>query len=518
MRGVITAREAAGLVPAGATLAVGGFNGFGTPDELLLALRERFLESGTPKNLTLMKSVSVGDRGERGVNRIALEGLLRRVVCSHVGLEPAMAKLIRENKLLAYMIPLGTVTELYRAAASGRPGVLTRVGLETFVDPRLEGGKANERTRDEGEDLVSLVSVRGADCLFYPAIGVDVCFLRGTYADRKGNVVLSREAVHGDQLEIASACRASGGTVIVQVEAVRDEDFDPRLVKLHHRMVDYIVAARPENHRQGYDSEEYRPEVSGERRVSLERMPPLPLTERKVCGRRAAMELRADTLINLGIGMPEAVAAVAAEEGLSNRFTLSIESGVLGGVPLSGTGLGGAVNPEAIYKMPDILNIYDGGGLDLAVLGMAEIDRSGNVNVSRFGGRVIGPGGFIDITQNTRTVIFTGAFTAGGLQTAFDGGRLTILREGSAIKFKDRVEQITFSGDAARRAGKRVLVVTERAVFRLTERGLTLTEIAPGADPERDIFGQMEFRPAVSEDLREMDPRIFQEAPMGLTL
>ena len=518
MRNIITAREAAALIPDGATLAVGGFNGFGTPDELLIALRDRFLETGAPHGLTLMKCVSVGDRAERGVNRIALEGLLGKLICSHVGLEPAMAKLVQENKILAYLLPLGTLTELYRAAAARRPGVLTRVGLETFADPRLEGSKANARTQAEGEDMVSLVNLGGADCLFYPTIRPDVCFVRGTCADRNGSVSLSREAVHGEQLEAAAACRNSGGVVIVQVEDVADCEFDPRDVKLHHSMVDYIVKARPENHAQGYDSDEYRPELCGEARKPRSETAPMPLGDRKICGRRAAMELRRGALINLGIGVPEAVAAVAAEEGVSDRFTLSIESGVLGGVPLGGLGLGASANPEAIYNMADILNVYDGGGLDMAVLGLAEMDAFGNVNVSQFGGRVIGPGGFIDISQNTPTVIFTGTFTAGGLKTSYADGKWRLLQEGRVVKFKQRVEQITFSGAYAARTGKRVLVVTERAVFRLTPDGLELMEIAPGADLERDILARMEFRPRISPDLKEMDARLFRPEPLGLEI
>ena len=513
----VSAREAANLIPDGATVALGGFCGFGSPDELLIGIRERFEETGSPQNLTLLKGVSVGDKAARGGSRIALDGLVETVICSHVGLEPALAKLIEENRCLAYMVPLGTITELLRAAASNRPGVVTRCGLETFADPRLEGSKANERTRREGGDVVQLLQVNGEDCLFYPVIPVDVCVIRGTYADRRGNIVLDHEALQAEQLD-AEAAHANGGVVIVQVEDVVDRDFDPRAVKLHHFMVDYIVKARPENHIQGYDTDEFRPEICGEARKSLKETAPMPLSDRKICGRRAAMELRAGALINLGIGMPDAVAAVAAEEGLSDRFTLSIESGVLGGVPLGGLGLGGSTNPEAIYKMADILNIYDGGGLDMAVLGLAEIDQTGNVNVSKFGGRVTGPGGFINIAQNTRTVIFTGTFTAGGLKTVCEDGRLRILQEGRAIKFKERVEQITFSGDYARRTGKRVLVVTERAVFRLTPEGLTLTEIAPGIDLERDILAHMAFRPVISPDLKEMDPRLFRDEPMGLTL
>lgn len=512
----VTAQEAVRAIENEMTVAVGGFNGFGTPDELILALRDRFLETGSPRDLTLMKSVSVGDRGSRGVNQIAMEGLIKKVVSSHVGLEPAMAKLIEENKCLAYMVPLGTMTELYRSAAAGRSGVLTHVGLETFVDPRLEGGKANDLTKSEGSAISEILTVQGEDRIFYPTIPVDVCLIRGTYADRKGNIVLSKEAMHGEQLEAASAAHNHGGTVIVQVEQVVDEDFDPRIVKLHHFMVDYVVVGRPENHAQGYDAPDYRPEVAGEVRKPLSAIQPMPLNARKICGRRAALELKADSLINLGIGVPEAVAAVAAEEGIADRFTLSIESGVLGGVPLSGLGLGGTTNPEAIYKMADILNIYDGGGLDMAVLGMAEADEHGNVNVSKFGGRLTGPGGFINIAQNTKTVIFTGTFTAGGLKEEVRDGKLCILQEGRAKKFQKQVEQITFSGSYARKTGKRVLLITERAVFRLTEQGLELTEIAPGVDLEKDVLGQMDFRPIISRDLKPMDPRIFREEPMGL--
>jgi propionate CoA-transferase len=514
----VSAADAVSRVPDGCTLAVGGFNGFGAPDALLAALRERFLSSGAPRGLTLMKSVSVGDRGERGVSRIALEGLLRRVVTSHVGLEPAMAKLVEENRVLAYLLPLGTVTDLYRAAASHRPGVLTHVGLETFVDPRQGGGKANALTAAEGEDLVSLLHIDGEDWLFVRTVPVDVCLLRGTYADRKGNIVLSKEAMYGEQLEAAAAAHNHGGTVIVQVEQVLDEDFDPRIVKLHHTLVDYVVTAPPEYHRQGYGYDEYRPEVAGECRAPLETKAAMPLNERKICGRRAALEIRADSLVNLGIGVPEAVAAVAAEEGFSDRITLSIESGVLGGVPLSGLALGGTTNPEAIYKMPDTLNLYDGGVLDLAVLGMAEMDAEGNVNVSKFGGRVIGPGGFIDISQNTGVMLFTGSFTAGGLKTACEDGRLRIVQEGRAQKLVERVEQITFSGSYARRKGQRVLYITERAVFRLAPEGVELIEIAPGMDLERDILAHMGFRPIISPNLREMDKRIFADGRMGLKL
>lgn len=519
MARIVTAREAVLAIPDHANVAVGGFCGFGSPDEVLLVLRQRFEETGAPRDITILKGVSVGDRKDRGCNRLAAEGLVGRVISGHVGLEPELSQMIADDRCLAYMLPLGTITELFRAAASGKPGILTRCGMDTFVDPRLEGGKANTRTLETGPDIVSLETVGGVDCLFYPAIPVHACIIRGTYADEDGNISLEKEAIFADQMEAAAAAHNSGGVVIVQVEEiVQRGSLPPRDVKLHHFMVDYVVKARPEHHTQGFDTPEFRPELTGAVRKPLQALEPIPLTDRKVCGRRAAMELKAGTLVNLGIGMPDSVASVAGEEGIANRFTLSIESGVLGGVPLSGLGLGAAVNPEAVYKMADILNIYEGGGLHTTVLGLAEIDQLGNVNVSCFSGRVTGPGGFINISQNTPNVIFTGTFTAGGLRTEYRHGRLRILREGRTVKFKKQVEQVTFSGKYAKEHGQNVLVVTERAVFRLRPEGLTLEEIAPGVDLEQDILTHMEFRPCISETLREMDPRIFRESAMGLRL
>jgi len=511
----VSASEAVAAIKSNAVTAVGGFCGFGSPDELLLALRERYLSTAEPKNLTLFKGVSVGDKGERGCSRIALDGLIGRVICAHVGLEPPLAKMVEESRCLAYMLPLGTCTELLRAAAAKRPGVITTCGLETFADPRLEGSKANKLTVERGEDIVSLTELGGEECLYYKTLPIDVCLLRGSLADELGNISIEREAMHGEQLEAAAAAHNSGGLVIVQVEdVVKVGTLDPQKVVLHHFMVDYVVKARPENHTQGYDTEEYRPYITGECRKELDSLPPMPLNDRKVCGRRAFLELREGDTVNLGIGMPDSVAAVASEEGVSESFTLSIESGVLGGVPLSGLGLGGSVNPDAVYRMADILNIYDGGGLDCAVLGLAEMDSLGNVNVSSFGGRVTGPGGFIDIAQNTETVIFVGTFTAGGLKTSYEDGRLHILREGRAVKFRSRVEQVSFSGSYAIKHGKKVLAVTERAVFRLTDKGLELIELAPGAELERDVLAHMEFRPIISPELREMDAGIFREGKM----
>ncbi len=515
----VSGYEAAEKIPDHANVAVGGFCGFGSPDEVFIGIRDHFEKTGSPRDLTILKGVSVGDHGVRGSNRLAAKNLVGRVISGHVGLEPELAKMIADNQCLAYMLPLGTLTELFRAASAHRPGVLTRSGLQTFADPRLEGSKANTLTREKGEDLVTVKTVDGEECLYYKTLPIDVCVVRGTYADEDGNISMEKEALFADQMEAAAAAHNSGGIVIVQVEdIVQRGSLDPRDVKIHHFMVDYVVKASPENHTQGFDSPEFRPELTGSIRKPLSQLDPMPLNDRKVCGRRAAMELKRGSLINLGIGMPDSVAAVAAEEGFSDQFTMSIESGVLGGVPLTGLGLGACVNPEAMYKMADILDIYDGGGLDATVLGFAEMDEHGNINVSKFNGNVTGPGGFIDISQNTPNVIFIGTFTAGRLRTEYTDGKLHILQDGKYDKFKKQVEQITFSGDYAREHHQNVLVVTERAVFRLTEQGVMLTEVAPGADLKRDILAHMDFQPMISPDLTEMDQRIFRDEPMGLTI
>lgn len=514
MAKIITAAQAAALVGDGATLGLSGFCGFGSPEALLEALQERFKKEKSPKGITLIKGVSIGDKGERGASRLGAEGLVDTLIASHIGLEPAISRLVAENKIKAYLLPLGTITALLRAAAGKKPRVITAAGLKTFADPRLEGSKCSAKTT---EDIVSLVRIDGEEYLCYKPVPLDFCILRGTYADTEGNISLEKEALRADQFEMALAAHNSGGIVIAQVERIVEKgSLDARNVAIHGFMVDYIVEAKPEQHYQGFDTEKFRPELTGELRTPLDTIVPMPLGQRKVCGRRCAMELEKGSLVNLGIGMPDAVAAVAAEEGISEYITLSIESGVLGGVPLAGLGIGATVNPEAIYKMADTFDLYDGGGLDMAFLGLAEMDGKGNVNVSKFNGKVIGPGGFIDITQNAKKVCFMGTFTTGGLKTDFSGGEFRLLQEGAQKKLKKEIEQVTFSAEYAAEHGQEVLYVTERAVFRLTGQGVVLTEIAPGADLERDILAQMEFRPLIAEDLKEMDARIFRAETMGL--
>ncbi|MBV8400997.1 MAG: hypothetical protein JOZ17_20035, partial [Acetobacteraceae bacterium] len=446
------------------------------------------------------------------INHLAHEGLVRRAVGGHWALLPKLSQLALEEKIEAYNLPLGCIAQLYREIAGGRPGLTTRVGLRTFVDPRHDGGKINQIT---SEDLVRLLEIEGKEWLFYKSFPIHVALIRATTADVAGNLTFEREALTLDTLPAAMAAKNSRGLVIAQVERVAAEgSLNPRLVHVPGVLVDCVVVARPEHHWQTYATV-HNHALSGQLRVPLDRIAPLPLDERKVIARRVALELPPGGIVNLGIGMPEGVAAVAAEEKVLKFVTLTAEPGIVGGVPQSGLDFGAALNPEAIIEQNQQFDFYDGGGLDLACLGMAQTDAEGNVNVSRFGTRLAGAGGFINITQNARKLAFAGTFTAGGLQLSVNDGRLWIVREGRSRKFIERVEQITFSGSYAAEIGQPVFYVTERCVFRRTQEGLELTEVAPGIDIERDILAHMDFRPVV-RDPRPMDLRLFLPEPMRL--
>ncbi|MCA0869318.1 acyl CoA:acetate/3-ketoacid CoA transferase [Seohaeicola saemankumensis] len=509
---IISAENAARLVASGNTVTTSGFVGIGVPDALLAALEARFLDTGEPRDLTLLFAAGQGDGGNRGLNHLGHDGLLRRVVGGHWGLIPKVAKLATEGRIEAYNLPQGVISHLYRDIAAGKPGTLTHVGLGTFVDPRQDGGRINAATV---EDLVELVQIGGRESLFYKAFPIDVALLRGTTADAAGNVSMEREALVIDNLAQAMAVRNSGGVVIVQVERLAAKGaLNPREVALPATLVDAVVVADADHHMQTYATQ-YSHLFAGRFRAPEGSSKAMPLDARKIIARRCAFELPVNGVVNLGIGMPEGVAAVAGEEGLLDHVTLTAEPGVIGGQPASGLDFGAAINTDAIIPQHQQFDFYDGGGLDLAVLGMAEADSDGNVNVSRFGPRLAGAGGFINISQNARKVVFAGTFTAGGLDLALDGGRVAIAREGRAQKFRDRVEQITFAGKLAADQGKAILYVTERCVFELTPDGLRLTEIAPGIDLQRDIVDQMGFAPEIGEVV-EMDARIFSTDPMGL--
>jgi propionate CoA-transferase len=510
---VLTPAEAVNLVRSGDTLAFSGFIGIGATEEFLIALEARFLETGEPRNLVLIIASTLGDGGERGLNRLAHEGLLRRVIAGHYGLTPRLAALATADLIEAYNLPQGVITIMFRDGAARRPRTITRVGLGTFADPRNGGGKMNPRTT---EDLVELVSFDGQEYLAYKPQKVQVAVIRATTADLDGNLTFEREALTLDTLPVAMSANNSGGLVIAQVERLADRGaLRMREVKVPGILVDGVLVAKPENHLQTWKTA-YNPAYAGEFRVPLSTVPPLPLDERKIMARRAAFELTPNGIVNLGLGVPEGVASIASEEGILGNISLTAEPGVIGGMPAGGLDFGAAINVDAIIDMPSQFDFYDGGGLDIAFLGLAQVDREGNVNVSRFGKRVAGAGGFINISQNARKVVFMGTFTTGGLEVEPDGGKLLIKSEGRVRKFIDRVEQITFSGRVAAEVGKPVLYVTERCVFRLTTEGLELVEIAPGIDLDRDILAHMDFRPIMRGKPGLMNPRIFKNVAMGL--
>ena len=509
---VVSAAEAAALIKDGDTLTTSGFVGIGVPDELLAAIEARFLETGHPRDLSLVFAAGQGDGKDRGLNRLGHEGLLKRVIGGHWGLIPKVAALAVEGKIEGWNLPQGVISQLYRDIAAGKPGMLSKVGLETFVDPRHGGGAINAVST---APQVELVEMRGETCLFYPAQRLTVALLRGTTADEAGNVTMEREALTIDNLAQAMAVRNAGGVVIVQVERVaRARTLPAREVQIPGILVDAIVVARPENHLQTYRTA-FSQAFTNRIRPPAGAMAAMPLDARKIIARRCAFEMPVNGVVNLGIGMPEGVAAVAAEEGLLDHLTLTAEPGVIGGQPASGLDFGAAVDCDAVIPQNAQFDFYDGGGLDMACLGLAQADATGNVNVSRFGPRLAGAGGFINISQNARAVVFAGTFTARGLEIEVADDGIAIRREGETQKFLDAVEQITFSGARAARLGQPVLYVTERCVFELTPRGLRLTEVAPGIDIDRDILAHMGAVPLV-EEVRPMDARIFRPREMEL--
>ena len=512
LKKVIPVEDAVAVLQDGDVLATSGYGGHGMPEQLLVALQARFLETGRPKGLTLVHATGQGDAKEKGLNLLGHEGLLQRVIGGYFGLTPKIGRLIQENKIQAYNLPEGVITHLYRDIAAGKPGTLSRVGLGTFVDPRLEGGKMNRVTK---EDIVEITSIAGKEYLFYKAFPINIAFIRGTTADPDGNVSMEKEALALENLALAIAAKNSHGFVICQVERVAAEgSLDSRGVRLPGVLVDAVVVAEPQYHVQTYGTA-YNPALSGEIRIPLKTLPPLPLDDKKVIARRAAMELLPNSIVNLGIGLPDSVGRVASEERIYDLMTLTVDPGVMGGVPAGGADFGAAINCQAVIDHCSQFDFIDGGGLDCAFLGFAECDGQGNVNASRFADRIAGCGGFIDISQNAKKLVFMGNFTAGGAQFAVDDGRLQIVREGKASKFVDRVAQVTFNGAAAAREGRDVLYVTERCVFRLTTEGLALAEVAPGIDIERDILSRLPFRP-LADPPAAMDPAVFSAKPMGL--
>jgi propionate CoA-transferase len=512
MSKLIGADQAAALVKERDTLAVmGSGGGVVEPTLLLRKLGARYLREGRPRNLTIYHANGIGDKQEIGTDLLAHEGLVKRVIGGHWGMAPAMGRLAAENKIEAYNFPQGVLSQMYGAIAANKPGVITKIGLNTYIDPRIEGGKLNPLTQ---EQLVEVIELGGEEWLYYPKIKLDVCFIRGTTADTKGNITMEQETAFLDGLSIAQATRNCGGIVIAQVKYLAERGtLDARLIKVPGIYVDYIVVDQAQKQT---CEQEYLPSLCGGIKVPLETIAPLSMDYRKMIARRASLELYAEAVVNLGVGLPSGVASVAAEEGVIDDITFTVEQGIVGGVPAGGIIFGVAHNPEAIIGQIDQFNFYDGGGLDIAFLGAAQIDSQGNVNSSKTGTLLAGCGGFINISQSAKRIVFCSAFTAKGLEMDVVDGELKIVKEGQINKFVRQVDQITFSGKNAKSIGQSVVFVTERAVFMLSEEGIVLKEVAPGIDIERDIVAHMEFAPIIREDPVLMDLRIFKPERMGV--
>ncbi len=510
---VVTADEAIARIKDNAVVTTTGFVQSCIPEALHAALEKRFVESGAPRDLTLIMCAGAGDSKGLGTGRLHHEGLLKRVIAANFGRMPKVAQAAQDDKIQGYNLPQGVISKLYRSCASGSPGLFTRVGLHTYVDPRLGGGKVNTKTK---EDLVRLVEVEGKEWLFYKATPINVALIRATSADPLGNLSMEKEALTLDVLAQAMAAHNNGGIVIAQVERIVAEgSIKPKDVKVPGILVDCIVVADPpEMHRMNYGVI-YDPGLAGEVRVTVDSLPTMDFDERKIIARRAAFELPPNGVINLGVGAPDGVANVANEEKVTPYLVMTTEAGAVGGVLAGGSSFGSSANAHSILDQNQMFDFYHGGGLDLTCLGMAECDSIGNVNTSKFGGKLNGCGGFIDISQNARAVVFAGTFTAGGLKIAIEDGKVRILQEGRAKKFVRQVEQVTFSGKYAAQKSQPVIYVTERCVFQLTEHGLELIEVAPGIDIERDILPNMAFKPHIHNPVT-MNPRIFFDQPMDL--
>lgn len=514
----VSAETAVAAIKDEAIMGIGGFLGIGSAEEIFMAIENRFVKDKHPKNITMVHTGGVGDGKTAGANVLAHEGLIKRMIGGHFARMPMLGNMIEQEIIEGYNIPQGILAHLYRESAAGRPRLITKVGLKTFIDPDFGGAKLNLIAK---EDMVEKVKIDGEYYLSYKVPKVDLAVIRGTTADEQGNISFENEPLTLEGISIAEAAKNNGGIVIIQVEkVVKKGSILPQNVKIPHIMVDYIVVAKdPEKyHRQNYgtffDSRFTRNDIIIEGAASIE-----PLNDRKIIARRAAMCLTEKMkIVNFGIGIPEVVASVLNEEGQDSNFSTIIESGIVGGVALGNMNFGASLCPDAIIDQTYMFDFIDGGGLDISFLGLAQCDPSGNINVSRFGKKVTGCGGFIDISQNVKNIVFCGTFTAGGLRVDLENGKLVIQQEGNIKKFINTLQQITFSGDVAMENKKSVIFVTERAVLKLTPEGLMVTEIAPGIDLKKDVIDQMEFNPIISPDIKMMDERIFVDKPMNLKL
>jgi propionate CoA-transferase len=500
----MSAAQAAALIKDGATVAVtGSGGGLVEPDTVFEAIERRFRSGEGAAGLTLIHSLGLGDRSERGTNRFAHDGMVRRVIGGHWTWSPRMQALARDNRLEAYSLPGGVIAHLLREIGAGRPGLITHVGLGTFVDPRFGGGRMNEAAQDA---LVELLQLDGKEFLRYKPFAVDVGIIRGTFADTAGNISLEEEPADLDAYAVALAAHNSGGKVIAQVrEVVPAGKLGPRSVAIPGALVDAVVVVpqQMQTYRGSFD-----PSLVG-RGGEFEKPSASTDPLKRIIARRAAQELQPGASLNFGFGASAQVASLIAERGTSADYWMTIEQGIHGGHMIDDDLFGMAHHPSVIIDSPSQFDFYSGGGLDIAFLGMAEMDGAGNVNVSKLNGNVNGPGGFIDISQNAKTVIFCGTFDAKGSQVHVGEGQVQVQQHGRIRKLVNAVAHITFSGQQALRRGKRVLYVTERATFELTPEGVELIEVAPGVDVHRDVLSRMDFAPVI-RGVRSYDPEVMQ--------
>lgn len=495
---ILSAKDAVKCIKSGDTVVSDGFGwGLAFPEELAIAVEDRFLAEKEPRDLTLFLGAATGDGNKRkkGYSHFGYDGLLRNVIGSHFALVPEIQDLIVKNKVAGYNLPLGVIAGLYRDAAAKKPGTITKVGMDTFIDPKQEGGRLNDLA---DHDVAEPIVIHDDEYLFYPAPAFDVALLKGTYADKEGNIAMDKEAVSVSGISIAQACKNNGGTVIVQVEDILEVgELEPKKVVIPGIYVDVVVKVsdpkyKEQNFYVDFDASYISHEKSKEEKTAKE----VGLIKNLIVN-RAYKELKPGMVVNLGIGTPGFIADIAAKKGAVDQYKFTVEVGIVGGELQSDTNFGLSKNPDAIIDMPYMFDFYQGGGLDITFLGFREADQFGNVNVSRMGDSIPGLGGFIDISQNTDIVVFCSAFNAKGLDVALADGKLEIKQQGSVSKFTEKVEQISFSGDRALREGKKVLYVTERCVFRLTKEGMELMEVAPGVDAEKDILPYMNFVPVI---------------------
>lgn len=499
------------------------FNGFGSllfPEEICLAIEDRFLKTGEPRNLSYMSTAGQGVWDEtRMIEHISHEGMVKKIITAHLTPMLRLKQLVKDEKIEGYNLPMGVICHLYRATAGKKPGLLSKVGLKTFVDPRNGGPGLNNISNEE---LVRLMEIDGEEYLYYKCPKITVALLRGTTADKDGNITLEKEAFYQDITSTAMAAKASGGIVIVQVERLSGTRANSRDIKIPANLIDAIVVA-PNQHQTMI--EKYNPTYTGE--LVLPEEDVMPMLEsikelnikggrkrernfvHEIIARRAAMELTSGALVNLGIGIPEMIPNAAKVVGAPTDITLTVESGIIGGTPSSGISFGAMINPHALFDMGYIFDMYDGGALDITFVGAMEVDKIGNVNVSRSGDNIIGVGGFINLTQAAKKLVFCFPFSGKGMNIEMKNGEMKILSEGKQSKFRNNVEQISASGEFSVSNNQKVLYITERCVFSLTAKGLELIEVAKGISIEKDIIEQMPFVPLISENLKLMDEIIF---------